>query len=51
MSIYRIKITTAAGARLAHTGIYVDGVEAVLQTLADWPGARSVSAICVRRSA
>ena len=51
MSIYRIKITTAAGARLAHTGLFADGCEAVLQTLADWPGARSVSAICLRRPA
>lgn len=50
MNIYRIKITLAGGRRQEHTGIYADGFEAVLQTLADWPEARGISATCIRRA-
>lgn len=51
MRIYRIKITLPGGRRHAHTGIYADGFEAVLQTLADWPEACGISATCIRRAA
>lgn len=51
MNIYRIKITLAAGPRFAYTGLFASGAEAILQTSADWPGARSISAMCLRRAA
>ena len=51
MAIYHIKITMADGSRGRCTGIFTDGFEAVLQTLADFPEARSVSALFIRRAA
>lgn len=49
MHIFRIKITMADGSRGRYTGLFADSFEAVLQTLADFPQAASVSAICIRR--
>lgn len=51
MAIYRVKITMSDGSRGLYTGLYADGCEAVLQTLADFPEARSVAAIFIRRAA
>jgi hypothetical protein len=51
MAIYRIKITMADGSRGRYTGIFADGIEAIVQTLADFPEARSVSALFIRRAA
>ena len=51
MAIYRIKITMPDGSRGRCTGSFADGFEAVLQTLADFPEARSVSALFIRRAA
>lgn len=51
MNIYRIKVALGTGPRFAYTGLFVSGAEAILQTQADWPGARSISAMCVRRAA
>ena len=51
MASYRIEITMPAGSRGRYTGIFADGFEAVLQTLADFPEARSVSALFIRRAA
>lgn len=51
MHIYRICISLPGGRRQCHTGLFADGFEAVLQSLADWPEARAVSATCVRRAA
>lgn len=51
MAIYNIRITLADGSRSRYTGLFSDGFEAVLQTLADFPEARSVSAMFVRRDA
>ena len=34
-----------------YTGIFADGIEAIVQTLADFPEARSVSALFIRRAA
>ena len=50
MAIYRIKITMPAGSRGRYTGIFADGMEAIVQTLADCPEARSVSAMFIRRA-
>ncbi|WP_158276442.1 hypothetical protein [Acidovorax sp. HMWF018] len=50
MAIYRIKITMADGSRGRYTGIFVDGIEAIVQTLADFPEARSVAALFIRRA-
>lgn len=50
MSIFRIRITMADGSRGRYTGLFHDGFEAVLQTLADFPEARSVSAIFIKRT-
>lgn len=51
MAIYRIHITLADGSRSRYTGLFADGAAAVSQTLANFPGARSVSALFVRRQA
>ena len=51
MAIYRIRITMADGSHGRYTGLFADGFEAILQTLADYPQARSVSAIFIKRSA
>ena len=51
MAIYRIKITMEDGSRGRCTGIFADGFEAVLQTLADFPEARSVTALFIKRAA
>ena len=44
MAIYRIKITMADGSTGRYTGIFADGIEAIVQTLADFPHARLVGA-------
>lgn len=49
MAIYRIKITMQGGSRGRYTGLFADGFEAVLQTMADFPEARSVTAMFIRR--
>ncbi|CAM5787603.1 hypothetical protein ACFOHU_08045 [Ottowia pentelensis] len=49
MHAYLIRITLGTGQRLRLQGIFRDGCEAITQTLADWPGARAVSAICLRK--
>lgn len=51
MAIYRIHITLADGSRNRYTGLYADGTAAVLKTLDDFPGARSIAALFVRRQA
>ena len=51
MAIYRITITMPDGSRGRYTGLFQDGFEAVAQTLADFPEARSVAAMFVRRAA
>lgn len=51
MRPYLIRVTLASGQRLRFPGLFADGCEAVLQILADWPGARAVAAICLRRPA
>ncbi|WP_187305981.1 hypothetical protein [Diaphorobacter nitroreducens] len=47
MAIYRITIKTAQ-ARWSITGLFASSCEAVIQTLADWPEARCISARCIR---
>lgn len=49
--MFRIRYTLPSGQRLAYTGLYAHGCEAVQQTLADHPDARSVSALFIRRTA
>lgn len=49
MHAFIIRITLGSGQRLRLQGIFKDGCEAVTQTLADWPGARAVGAICLRK--
>jgi hypothetical protein len=39
MRIYRVIIKLAGGRRVKRLGIFVDGFEAVVQTLADYPAA------------
>lgn len=51
LAIYRIKIRMPDGSRGRFTGLFADGFEAVLQTLADFPDARSVAAMFIRRAA
>lgn len=51
MGIYIIKITMSDGSRGRYTGLFADGFEAVQQTLVDFPEARSVAAMFVRRAA
>ncbi|MDF1485369.1 hypothetical protein PY257_09285 [Ramlibacter sp. H39-3-26] len=51
MNIYRINITMGDGSRGRCSGIFRDAWEAILQTLADFPDARSVSAVRIRRFA
>ena len=51
MAIYRIKITMPDGSRGRYTGIFADGFEAIVQTLADFPDARSVAAMFIQRAA
>ncbi|WOI47716.1 hypothetical protein [Acidovorax sp. BLS4] len=51
MAIYRIHIVMPDGSRGRSTGIFADGFEAVLQTLADFPDAKRVSAMFIRRQA
>lgn len=45
MAIFRITVTMADRSRGRYTGLFRDGFEAVLQTLADFPDAASVAAI------
>lgn len=49
MNIYRIKITMPDGSKGTYTGIFQDGFEAVVQTVSDYPEAKSVSAIFVMK--
>lgn len=51
MAIYRIKITMGDGSKGRYTGIFADGFEAIVQTLADFPDARSVAAMFIKRAA
>ncbi len=50
MAIYRIHITMADGSVGRCTGLFADGFEAVLQTMADFPEARAISALFIKRS-
>jgi hypothetical protein len=45
MRVFRIRITFTSGAPLCFTGLFADGFEAHSQVRADYPEARSVSAI------
>jgi hypothetical protein len=49
MNIYRIKITMTDGSRGTCHGIFTDGFEAVTQVMADFPQAKSISAIFVMK--
>lgn len=49
MNIYRIKITFRDGRCGRCHGIFSDGFEAVMQVIADYPEAKSVSAIFVAK--
>jgi hypothetical protein len=51
MAIYRIKITMGDGSKGRYTGLFADGFEAIVQTLADFPDARGIAAIFIRRAA
>lgn len=51
MHIYRITIVQPGGARTRYTALFASTVEAVMQTLADFPEARGVAAIFIRRVA
>lgn len=48
MHIFRIRFATTAH-RMAYTGLFASGTEAVLQTLVDWPDARRISVTCLNR--
>ena len=50
MATYRIKITMPDGSCGRYTGLFANGIEAVLQTLADFPDARSVVALFIKRA-
>lgn len=45
MNIYRIKIVMPDGSRGTCQGNFTDGFEAVMQVMADFPGAKAISAI------
>lgn len=47
MNLYRIKITMPDGSVGRLHGLFRDGFEAILRILDDFPGALSVSAICI----
>ncbi len=49
MAIYRIKITMPDGSRGRYTGIFADGIAAIVQSVAAFPEARSVSSRFMRR--
>ena len=52
MAVYRVQITLRDGSRSRYTGLYANGCEAVMQSMADFPDARAVSAMFIfRRSA
>ena len=50
MAIYRITVITVQW-RLSFSGLFKSSCEAVEQTLADFPEARSVAAMFIRRAA
>lgn len=50
MTLYTVEIKTPNG-RHRWCSLYMDGLEAVQQTLADWPEATSIKATPVRRRA
>lgn len=49
MAIFRIHLTLADGQRADYTGLFAGSQEAIDQTLADFPGARAVSAMFICR--
>jgi hypothetical protein len=51
MAMYRINITLPDGRKDSYTALFVDGFEAIEQTLADFPEARCVAAIFIRKAA
>lgn len=51
MHLYRITIVMPGGSRGRYTALFASGCEAIVQTLADFPEARSVSALFIRRAA
>ena len=46
MAIYRITVITAQW-RLSFSGLFKSSCEAVEQTMADWPEAKSIAVICL----
>ena len=51
MAIFRIKITMPDGSKGRCTGLFASGSEAIVQTLADFPDARTVAAMFILRTA
>lgn len=50
MQFYRIKVRLS-GYSHEYIGLFAGSIEAVQQTLADWPWARGISVISLRMSA
>ena len=48
MAIYRIKVSLPDG-RLSFTGLFNDSAEATRQVLADYPAARGLTVIFIKR--
>ena len=49
MHAFIVTVTLAQGRRLRLAGLFASGAEATLQMLADYPDARAVTAICLRK--
>lgn len=49
MHVFAISVVLRTGSTLRYAGLFADGFEACLQAEADFPDARRVSAICLRR--
>lgn len=44
MRAFRISFALPDGTRLRYLGLFLDGFEAILQTLADYPNAKNITA-------
>ncbi|BEU96586.1 hypothetical protein ACDW_22910 [Acidovorax sp. DW039] len=49
MALYRITVITATG-RLSFPGLFATSCEAVEQTMADWPEAKSIKAKLIKKA-
>jgi hypothetical protein len=51
MSYFRITVCIRRGVKVRFTGLFEDGNEARVQTMADYPNAKTITVMCIKGEA